>query len=235
MAGLLDAALAESKSPYDQFIFLSAENIPVKPFYDIYHNLCAVKAMSSLCVCPSNQWLVQDSSNILYAMKGHQWIILSKSDAIKSVKVYKAHPTWESLFLKVPHCSEEYFFLAAIFGFYNKTEAAYNNFEHPYELEQSVCRTYVWWPDYPVNSQFLTVAPPLSEKNTRGNQRIYSMPLEFLANMRQSQFFFVRKVNSADTKVIRSNGTEISLLAAIKETRLYSHRERFAFGQPTFA
>jgi hypothetical protein len=56
---------------------------------------------------------------------------------------------------------------------------------------------WVSWPDYLPSSQFAHGIPQLTEAHTKGGQRLWAVPTDFLQALRQSSFFFARKWSDA--------------------------------------
>lgn len=77
---LLNAALLQSESPRDKFIFLSESTIPVKPFSSIYATLAAeAEDSSDFCVNPAKQW--KEVLPRTFVVKHSQWVVLSRAHA----------------------------------------------------------------------------------------------------------------------------------------------------------
>jgi len=56
MVQLLQAAMLESASPRDKFVFLSESTLPVKPFAEVYNTL-TYDTSSDFCIYPTNHWV----------------------------------------------------------------------------------------------------------------------------------------------------------------------------------
>ncbi len=211
MNHLLESALKGSQSSNDMFLFVSEDALPVKPFSAMYHRLAVRHVMSLFCIAPSAQWY--DLGHSTFLVKAHQWMVLTKMDAIRTVKQWQRYASVSTLVksiddrltftpqyqeqnrsrLKGETCMEEWWFTPAIFGVHNASAAGLNPFNYPSDVEQGVCPMYVWWPDYDKNSQFKRGVPELTEEHTKGNQRLWSVPLDFIKGLRQSSFLFARK------------------------------------------
>jgi len=90
MAELLRAALAESTSSYDKFVFVSESTLPVKPFPKVYEALTQ-DAHSDFCIAPQKRWLKVDYLNGEttrhgYLVKHSQWVVLSQAHAERMVR-----------------------------------------------------------------------------------------------------------------------------------------------------
>lgn len=209
MNWLLERALLDSKGPNDVYMFLASDALPVKPFKEMYHRLAVRHVMSLFCIAPTAQWTSLGGNNNLYIQKSHQWMVLNKADAIRSVRAWQKHTNvlellksidpsttiswkYENGKLKGENCMEELWFIPAIFGLHNTSDPV-NMWNYPDKLEQGACSTYVWWPDYEPQSQFRREILYLTDANTRGSQRLWEVPVEFLKSLRSSNFLFARK------------------------------------------
>jgi len=89
MNALLSAALKDpGYNDNDKFVFLSESHIPVKPFHEM-KNILVSNANSDFCVFPRQEWHQHnaDLRGVVHlGVKHHQWIILSRAHATKSVQ-----------------------------------------------------------------------------------------------------------------------------------------------------
>jgi hypothetical protein len=141
MVQLLQAAMTESASPRDKFVFLSESTLPVKPFAEIY-NALTVDTNSDFCVYPTDHWVELELAQNLHALivKHSQWVVLNQAHAQAmvyawpsvsaglngqswSIPVYhgpKKGP-WGKItnpagVLPLPMCIDEWAFFSTIFG-----------------------------------------------------------------------------------------------------------------------
>jgi len=141
MVQLLQAAVLESRSPRDKFVFLSESTLPVKPFQDVYTTLTCYSD-SDFCIYPTDHWVQLQLAQNLRALivKHSQWVVLNQAHALTMVKKW---PTVKAGFEAVawtvpvyhkpvkgpwgqianpagvtplPMCVDEYAFFATIFG-----------------------------------------------------------------------------------------------------------------------
>lgn len=82
MVQLLQAAVLESTSPRDKFVFLSETTLPAKPFFDVYSKLTA-DTTSDFCIYPTDHWVQLELAQNLRALivKHSQWMVLNQEHA----------------------------------------------------------------------------------------------------------------------------------------------------------
>eukprot|EP00451_Oxyrrhis_marina_P003927 CAMPEP_0204261482 /NCGR_PEP_ID=MMETSP0468-20130131/7029_1 /ASSEMBLY_ACC=CAM_ASM_000383 /TAXON_ID=2969 /ORGANISM="Oxyrrhis marina" /LENGTH=561 /DNA_ID=CAMNT_0051236035 /DNA_START=59 /DNA_END=1744 /DNA_ORIENTATION=+ len=94
MNSLLEAAVRQPGGhPHDKFVFVSESTVPVKSFHRTYEHLTS-NGNSNFCVFPRQEWVVHppSTSGITYlGVKTHQWFILSRAHAQKSVELHRSH------------------------------------------------------------------------------------------------------------------------------------------------
>lgn len=243
MNALFDAGLLRSSHTQDTFMILSTDSIPVKSFDYIYSHFCAptLKApkKSMFCIVPTNQWKeIKDTS--LMVVKHHQWLILNRDDAMKSVAMWKIYPNHEDMYNAWVEngyqktgevCWEEYWFYSAIHGrFYDTKDMEKNDgITYPHDGVQGKCPMYVHWPGYSEDLPFMADGIPLLNEDTdigrNGNTDLGVVPIEFLHRLKHSKnFFFVRKFNEGRNKVGARlvNGTVISIKDAVSHLQMVS-------------
>lgn len=141
MVQLLQAAVLESASPRDKFVFLSETTLPVKPFWDVYNTL-TWDTNSDFCVYPTDHWVELELAQNLRALivKHSQWVVLNQAHAHVMVQSWAGiknglhGPTWSipvyhsprkgpwgkitnpAGVLPLPMCVDEWAFFATIFG-----------------------------------------------------------------------------------------------------------------------
>jgi len=141
MVQLLQAAVLESVSPNDKFVFQSETSLPAKPFADVYNTL-SVDMNSHFCVYPTDHWVELQLAQNLRALivKHSQWVILNQAHAHAMVQswasvkaglqghawtipVYdaKTKGPWGKItnpagVLPLPMCIDQWAFFATIYG-----------------------------------------------------------------------------------------------------------------------
>jgi len=141
MVQMLQAAVLESTSPRDKFVFLSESTLPVKPFWDVYNTL-TWDMSSDFCVYPTDHWVELALAQNLRALiiKHSQWVVLNQAHALVmvqnwpgvsaglhgsswSIPVYHAprKGPWGKItnpagVLPLPMCIDEWAFFATIYG-----------------------------------------------------------------------------------------------------------------------
>jgi len=141
MVQLLHAAVGESISPRDKFVFLSETTLPVKPFVDVYNTL-SWDMNSDFCVYPTDHWVELELAQNLRALivKHSQWVVLNQAHAhvmvqqwagvsaglvgsAWSIPVYHEprKGPWGKItnpagVLPLPMCIDEWAFFATIYG-----------------------------------------------------------------------------------------------------------------------
>jgi hypothetical protein len=167
MNWMYDKALIASHNDRDSFVSLSGNSLPVKPFQEIYHKLCIMRPVSFLCVSPTEEWA--EVADNLYIPKTHQWVILNRTDAARSVSQYHKHlnKSRDGPILASPShqgfqgCSEEYWFVSAISGPVNTTSSS-SIYQYPSKVEQGCCTMYVWWEGPASSGGQFTMNPPIT-------------------------------------------------------------------------
>lgn len=141
MVQLLQAAVLESISPRDKFVFLSETTLPVKPFADVYNTL-SWDMSSDFCIYPTDHWVELELAQNLRALivKHSQWVVLNQAHAqimvqqwasvaaglagtAWSIPVYHEprKGPWGKItnpagVLPLPMCIDEWAFFATIYG-----------------------------------------------------------------------------------------------------------------------
>lgn len=90
MNQLLAHALQDSAGTNtDKFVFVSDSTLPAKPFWKVYNTL-TMRPGSDFCIFPSRDWADVPDGNSRHelAIKTHQWMVLSRSHAEKSVHLW---------------------------------------------------------------------------------------------------------------------------------------------------
>lgn len=138
MVQLLRAAIAESGSPRDKFVFVSESTLPVKPFAEVYNALTATHD-SDFCIYPEDHWvrlrLKQGVTGLL--VKHSQWVVLNVDHARTMVERWPSvsagvnSPMWSvpvytgssnastlsgSSGLPLPMCVDEWAVFTTVFG-----------------------------------------------------------------------------------------------------------------------
>lgn len=244
MNALFDAALLRSNSTYDAFITLSADSIPVKSFNQMYQYYCESTVQfaprpSMFCITPSKQWMYFDKSTKTI-VKAHQWIILNRDDALKSVATWKTHPRHQDIYnawvdngykrLNGEPVWEEFWFYSAIQGRFfdtNSSSDGWNGIRFPHDGIQGRCPMYVHWPGYTNDVPFLAEGlprlNPATDIGKNGNTDLGMLPLEIYAKLKYSQFLFARKFNPDKGNIggRLSDGTKMSLIEALRMNHYY--------------
>lgn len=82
MVQLLKAAMIQSTTPHDKFVFLSDSTLPIKPFNLVYDELMATGS-SDFCIEGSAHWPKVLFTNLVSArlVKHSQWVVLNRDHA----------------------------------------------------------------------------------------------------------------------------------------------------------
>jgi len=180
MNKLLETALLQGPGTYqDKFVFVSDSTLPAKSFAQVYMTLTQRKG-SDFCVFPSREWadVPQSYGNAHFAIKVHQWVVLTRAHALTSVDSWSrgiAHNLaqqfhlnehvnkWGSPVFGDSHnygCLDEFWHLSAIYGTLpnvNKIGAAEVNApgftNGPLVISatagwQGSCDTFAMWSNY---------------------------------------------------------------------------------------
>lgn len=176
MVQLLQAALQESRSPGDKFVFLSESTIPVKPFSVVYEALTANRD-SDFCINPQGHWGQVEDTLIV---KHSQWIVLNPDHASAMVDRWPklrddlgggpGHDLWRVPVFNstatvrtlqktdLPKCLDEWAPFALVYGAI--PNHAWTTLRLPgfgprplwlsdvVSEEQGVCRTFAFWRTY---------------------------------------------------------------------------------------
>jgi hypothetical protein len=181
MNSLLTAALnmnAAWQGGREKFVFLSESSLPVKPFTQIYTTLLQDDD-SDFCIFPSNQWAsAHIDGRFTYLVKHHQWMVLARAHAEEFSRKWvpvDSRGVWQvwlkggswtgrERYVSPQHfyhppaanwCTDEYAFLATIFGSVEYTGATKDipglggsplHLSGPQSLRvQGRCRTFSYW------------------------------------------------------------------------------------------
>jgi hypothetical protein len=191
MNELLRVALDGSSNPLDQFVFLSGEHLPVKPFLHA-HNVLTQDATSSFCVLPTQRWECSCDQGCL--VKHSQWIVLNRQHALTAVGVANQSGVVARTLLarrsdaagcpaqEMLTCLDEFWHFHAIFGILSRpaqsgqatpqllssVRGGVNS--QSLDMEQGACTTFVHWPRHKLNKFY----------SGNSSTRIFSERLETL-------------------------------------------------------